>query len=71
MVGGGGGGGGAGCNGLVTFIGRAYTRPIPASFESRRGCFWCVGSWMGQGDSGQGSKLAFFLFFLFFCRWFL
>ena len=40
---------------------RAYTRPIPVSVESRRGCFWFLvrrildGS--RQGGSGQGSKL--------------
>ena len=37
---------------------RACIRPIPMSTESRWGCFQCVGSWMGQGDSGQQSKPA-------------
>ena len=42
----------------------SYTRPTPMSAESRRGCFWSVGSleefrvMMGvkQGDGGQRSK---------------
>ena len=43
----------------------SYTRPTPMSAESRRGCFWSVGSLeefrvmtgVKQGDGGQRSKL--------------